>query len=56
LENTLYNAPVITRIQSPYQRIVLTRQANDVRLFLNGDLQFSTFDEYRYHEALVHPP
>lgn len=55
LENTLYNAPVITRIQTPYQRIVLTRQANDVRLFLNGDLQFSTFDEYRYHEALVHP-
>ncbi|MBD2097873.1 polyamine aminopropyltransferase [Trichocoleus sp. FACHB-591] len=55
LENTLYNAPVISRIQSPYQRIVLTRQAGDVRLFLDGDLQFSTLDEYRYHEALVHP-
>jgi spermidine synthase len=27
----------------------------DVRLFLNGDLQFSSIDEYRYHEALVHP-
>lgn len=55
LENTLYNAPVISRIQSPYQRIVLTRQGKDLRLFLNGDLQFSTLDEYRYHEALVHP-
>lgn len=55
LENTLYSGPVITRIQSPYQRIVLTRQGQDVRLFLNGDLQFSTLDEYRYHEALVHP-
>jgi spermidine synthase len=55
LENTLYEAPVITRIQSVYQRIVLTRQRNDVRLFLDGDLQFSTLDEYRYHEALVHP-
>ena len=55
LENNLYNAPAIARIQSPYQRIVLTRQGNDVRLFLNGDLQFSTLDEYRYHEALVHP-
>jgi spermidine synthase len=26
-----------------------------VRLFLNGDLQFSSVDEYRYHESLVHP-
>ncbi|MDX2245103.1 MAG: polyamine aminopropyltransferase [Leptolyngbyaceae cyanobacterium bins.302] len=55
LENTLYKAPVITRVQSPYQRIVLTRRGSDLRLFLDGDLQFSTFDEYRYHEALVHP-
>ncbi|MBF2028341.1 MAG: spermidine synthase [Oscillatoriales cyanobacterium C42_A2020_001] len=55
LENTLYKAPVITRIQSPYQRIVLTRQGSDLRLFLDGDLQFSSYDEYRYHEALVHP-
>ncbi|WP_309229829.1 polyamine aminopropyltransferase [Oscillatoria sp. FACHB-1407] len=55
LENSLYDAPVITRIQSTYQRIVMTRQGTDVRLFLDGDLQFSTLDEYRYHEALVHP-
>jgi spermidine synthase len=55
LENNLYNAPVIKRVQSIYQRIVLTRQGKDVRLFLDGDLQFSTLDEYRYHEALVHP-
>jgi spermidine synthase len=26
-----------------------------VRLFLNGNLQFHSRDEYRYHEALVHP-
>ncbi|NJR14446.1 MAG: polyamine aminopropyltransferase [Calothrix sp. CSU_2_0] len=55
LENNLYNAPIIKRVQSTYQRIVLTRQGKDVRLFLDGDLQFSTLDEYRYHEALVHP-
>jgi spermidine synthase len=24
-------------------------------LFIDGNLQFSTTDEYRYHEALVHP-
>ena len=26
-----------------------------LRLFLNSHLQFSSRDEYRYHEALVHP-
>lgn len=55
LENTLYRAPIVTRIQSNYQRIVLTRSGHDTRLFLDGDLQLSTVDEYRYHEALVHP-
>lgn len=55
LETTLYSAPIIRRYQSPYQRIVLTRQGHDVRLFLDGELQLSTLDEYRYHEALVHP-
>jgi spermidine synthase len=55
LENTLYKSPIVSRIQSPYQRIVLTRRGSDYRLFLDGDLQLSTLDEYRYHEALVHP-
>ncbi|MDJ0616849.1 MAG: polyamine aminopropyltransferase [Calothrix sp. MO_192.B10] len=55
LENNLYTAPIVKRVQSRYQRIVLTRKGKDVRLFLNGDLQMSTLDEYRYHEALVHP-
>lgn len=40
---------------TPYQRILITRQENDVRLFLNAHLQFSSRDEYRYHESLVHP-
>src|SRR5207248_11470828 len=38
-----------------YHHIVLTRFKDDVRLFLNSHLQFSSRDEYRYHEALVHP-
>ena len=54
-ERRLYADPVILSRSSPYQRIVLTRANRDVRLFLNGDLQFSSLDEYRYHEALVHP-
>jgi spermidine synthase len=40
---------------TPYQRIVLTSANSELRLFLNGNLQFDSKDEYRYHEALVHP-
>jgi len=55
LEGSLYDAPVILSQQSRYQKIVVTRHRGDVRLFLDGDLQFSSIDEHRYHEALVHP-
>ncbi|WP_344404652.1 polyamine aminopropyltransferase [Dactylosporangium fulvum] len=53
----LYADPVVFATQSRYQEIVLTQSIDgaDVRLFLNGDLQFASRDEYRYHEALVHP-
>ncbi|MBI4861809.1 MAG: spermidine synthase [Candidatus Riflebacteria bacterium] len=43
------------RFQCLDQRIAITRWRDDIRLFLNGHLQFSSRDEYRYHEALVHP-
>jgi spermidine synthase len=53
----LYEDPILVSEDSAYQSIVLTeaRGTDDLRLFLNGDLQFSSVDEYRYHEALVHP-
>jgi len=56
----LYAAPIVYSEDSVYQQIVLTESASpfgdqDLRLYLNGDLQFSSVDEYRYHEALVHP-
>ena len=54
-ERRLYDDPVVLSRSSPYQRIVLTRGDGGVRLFLDGHLQFSSLDEYRYHEALVHP-
>ena len=40
---------------TPYQRLVITRWKDDTRLYLNGNLQFSSRDEARYHEALVLP-
>ncbi|MEO5716110.1 MAG: polyamine aminopropyltransferase [Luteolibacter sp.] len=54
-ERAAYNENVIFAHSSPYQRLVLTRHNDDLRLYLNGNLQFSSRDEYRYHEALVHP-
>ena len=54
-ERRLYDDPVVLSRSSPYQRIVLTRGDGGVQLFLDGNLQFSSLDEYRYHEALVHP-
>ena len=54
-EEQLYNDEVVHAQQTPYQRIVVTRSHRGFSLFLNGNLQFSSVDEYRYHEALVHP-
>lgn len=53
-ESKTYDGKVILSKSSSYQRIVLTRSGKDFKLFLNGNLQFSSNDEYRYHEALVH--
>jgi spermidine synthase len=54
-EAHLYADEIVHAETSPYQRIVITRWKDDLRLHLNNNLQFSSRDEYRYHEALVHP-
>jgi spermidine synthase len=54
-ERRLYEDEILHAEQTPYQRIVLTRWRSDLRLFLDGHLQFAAADEYRYHESLVHP-
>ncbi len=55
VESYLYRDPIIYSAQSQYQRLVLTKNGNDTRLYLNGGIQFSSMDEYRYHEGLVVP-
>ncbi|MEP6722262.1 MAG: polyamine aminopropyltransferase [Variovorax sp.] len=54
-EDKFYQDRIVFSASSPYQRIVVTRGQLGHRLFLNGNLQFAERDEYRYHEALVHP-
>ncbi|WP_280153121.1 polyamine aminopropyltransferase [Piscinibacter sp. XHJ-5] len=54
-EDRFYGDHIVYSETSAYQRVVVTSSQAGVRLFLNGNLQFHSRDEYRYHEALVHP-
>ena len=50
-----YKGSIIFAKTTKYQRVVITREDESLQLFINGNLQFNSRDEYRYHEALVHP-
>ncbi|SHN05766.1 polyamine aminopropyltransferase [Gracilibacillus kekensis] len=54
-EQKIYKDPIIHIEESNYQKIVITKQDQDIRLYLDGSLQLSSIDEHRYHEVLVHP-
>jgi spermidine synthase len=54
-EDKFYQDRIVLAATSPYQRVVVTQGRTGAKLFLNGNLQFAERDEYRYHEALVHP-
>jgi spermidine synthase len=54
-EHALFGDEIVYATSTPYQRLAITRWKDDTRLYINGNLQFSSRDEYRYHEALVHP-
>ena len=54
-EKRLFGDQIVQAVTTPYQRLVVTRWKDDTRLYINGNLQFSSRDEHRYHEALVHP-
>jgi spermidine synthase len=54
-EALYFGAPIVYSAQSPYQRLVITQTPRVTRLWLNGNLQFSSDDEHRYHQVLVHP-
>jgi spermidine synthase len=54
-ESQLFSDPIVLARTTPYQRVVITRGTGGFQLFINGALQFTSSDEHRYHEALVHP-
>ena len=55
-ENNIFEDRVIFSKQTPYQKVVMTKNKEDIRLFIDGNVQFSSIDEYRYHELLIHIP
>ncbi|MBT6345204.1 MAG: spermidine synthase, partial [Nitrospina sp.] len=54
-EQHKYKDKIVYQEQTRYQKIVVTQWKDDFWLFINGSTQFSTYDEERYHEPLVHP-
>ena len=54
-EQKQYKDKVILAEQTVYQRIVMTQWRDHYWLFINGQEQFSSYDEERYHEPLAHP-
>lgn len=56
VEGGLYRDRVILSQHTQYQHVVMTKHKDDLRLFIDGNIQFCSNDEYRYHEALVHVP
>ena len=54
-EQHKYKDKIVYQEQTRYQKIVVTQWKDDYWLFINGSTQFSTYDEERYHEPLVHP-
>lgn len=56
VEDGLYRDRVILSEHTQYQHIVMTKHKDDLRLYIDGNVQFCSLDEYRYHEALVHVP
>lgn len=53
----LYDDTVVFSKKTQFQHLVITHNDlnDDWRLFINGNLQFSSVDEYIYHENLIHP-
>ncbi len=54
-EQKKYLDKVVYSEQTAYQKIIITQWKDHHWLYLNGNLQFSSFDEALYHEVLVHP-
>jgi len=53
-EQAKYKDKIVYSEQTKYQKIVITKWSDWHSLYINGNQQLSTFDEYLYHEPMVH--
>ena len=54
-EQRRYRDKIVFSATTRYQKITITEFQQHHWLYLDGNLQFTTIDEHRYHEPLVHP-
>ena len=53
-EQAKYKDKIVFTKQTKYQKVVITSWKEWYSLYINGNQQLSTFDEYLYHEPMVH--
>ena len=56
-EQKMYKDIIIDKVRTPYQNVVMTKnkKLDQIDIFINGNIQFSSLDEHIYHDALIHP-
>ncbi|PKH50122.1 spermidine synthase [Tenacibaculum sp. Bg11-29] len=55
-EQVKYKDKIVYSEQTKYQKIVVTKWKEWYSLYINGNQQLSSFDEFMYHEPMVHLP
>ncbi len=55
-EQVKYKDKIVYTQQTKYQKIVVTKWKKWYSLYINGNQQLSSFDEFMYHEPMVHIP
>ncbi len=55
-EQAKYKDKIVYSKQTKYQKLVITKWKEWHSLYINGNQQLSSFDEFMYHEPMVHLP
>jgi len=57
MQQKFYEDKIVKSETTKYQHLVMThnKTLDEYRLYINGNVQFSSLDEKRYHELLIHP-
>lgn len=53
-EQVKYKDKIVYQVQTKYQKIIITQWGKNYSLYINGNQQLSSFDEFLYHEPMAH--